>query len=187
MSTQPTRTHGRPAGFTLLEVTISAAILAVLLQTAVSSALLMTRSGQFGVSVIERNARAQNTLQKLAHELRTSSRGVDAATGTPYMTVTGTTGDQRITFRRVASFGTNGSEIVPIWSTPIELFRSGSQLVRRQDGDEAVVMNQVETLDFTVDALGRIDLQVGTVVPASGDSSGQTIRSVQVVRVAPQR
>lgn len=173
------------AGFSLLEVVIAAAIIAVVLQTAASSTLLMTRSGEFGAGQTERSARARNVLEMLAAEIRSSSSDTDPATGDPYIAVDGAPGDERLTFRRVAQYGSNGAEVVAIWSTPIEVFRDEDRLVRRQDGVEQVIMNQVETVDFDLDSLGRVDVQVGTFT-APSSQSGTGIHLLHGVRATPQ-
>ncbi len=172
-------------GFTLLEAAVSSAILALVMQTAVTATLVMTRSGEFGMSEIEHAAKAKESLQRLVNELRNSSRDTDAF-GNPYMVVTGEEGEQRMTFRRVAEFGENGAEIVPIWSTAIELFRDGDRLVRRQDGVTTPIVNNVESLDFTVDSLGRVDVQIGFFREAAG-AAGVMQHSLHHLRVSPQR
>lgn len=181
------RLRGRAGqgGFTLLEAAVSSAILALVMQTAVSATLVMTRSGEFGMSEIERGAKAQQSLQRVVNELRNSSRDTDVL-GNPYMEVSGEEGSETMTFRRVAEFGENGAEIVPIWSSEIELFRDGNQLVRRQDGVTTPIVNNVESLDFTVDSLGRVDVQIGFFREAAG-AAGVMQHSLHHLRVSPQR
>ncbi len=177
--------RSRQGGFTLLEAAVSCAILALVMQTAVSATIVMTRSGKFGMSELERGAKAKQALQRVVNELRNSSRDSDLL-GVPYMRVTGSAGDEKLTFRRVASFGTNGAEVVPIWSTPIELFRSQGQLVRRQDNVTIPVVSQVESLDFEIDPLGRVDLQIGFRREVAG-AAGVVQHSLHHLRVSPQR
>lgn len=171
-------------GFTLLEAAVSFTILALVLQASVSATIVMSRSGDFGTAELEQNARARDTLKQLAAELRTTSRETDL-TGTPYARVTGSAGNETLTFRRIAAFGSNGAELVPRWSTPIVLQRRAGQLVRTQDGAETILANGVETLDFDIDSLGRIDVLVG-FARASG-KDGAIARQQHHFRVTPQR
>jgi type II secretory pathway pseudopilin PulG len=178
------RRRPRSSGFTLLEATVSVTILAVVLQASVSATLVMSRSADFGGAELEQSTRARDALRGLAVELRTSSREVDAS-GTPYMAVAGTEGSETLTFRRVADFGSNGSEVVPRWSTPITIALQGGQLVRTQGGTTVVLANGVETLDFEIDAIGRVDARVGIARTSKAD--GQVAREQHHFRASPQR
>lgn len=174
------------AGFTLLEMIFAVAIVAVTLQATVSSTVVMTRSGEFGTAHMEQQARAEQLLEQLLHEVRTSSRETDPTTDEPYLSVGGTPGDRTLTFRRVAAFGTNGSQIVPIFTSPIEICREKGALVRKQDGVTKTIMQDVESLDFAVDELGRVDIKLGTHRDGSSNA-GASQRAVHLVRVDPQR
>ena len=172
------------AGFTLLEVMVSIVILAMVLQASASATMVMTRSSDYGNAEVEQQARARAALRHLAVELRTSSSDADEL-GTPYMSVAGAGGQESLNFRRVADFGTNGAEVVPRWSTPIALTLEGNQLIRTQDSVSRVVANGVESLDFDIDVLGRVDVQIG--MARASKSGGLVSRSTQQVRVSPQR
>lgn len=185
MSRVPPRRSRRSAGYTLLEMVVSMTILAVVLQAAVSSTIVMTQSSGLGSSELDAEAGSKTALRLVINELRTSSRDTDA-NGDPYMAVTGGIGQQSITFRRVAAFGDNGAEVVPIWSTPISLFLRDGQLLRSQDGVETLVANHVETLDFAIDTLGRVDVQIG-FVRESAAAAGSVQRRIRHLRVTPQR
>lgn len=169
----------------MLEAAISVALLAGVLQTAVSASVVMARSGEFGMSEIERNARADDVLARIANEVRNSSRETDES-GVAYMQVAGDPGSEVLTFRRVATFGENGAEVVPMFSTPIELYRDGDRLMRRQDGVETVLATNVESLDFELDALGRVDVQIGFARETAG-AAGFVQHALHGLRITPQR
>jgi len=175
-----------PAGFTLLEMLISLGIMAIVLQTTVSSTLLMTRSSEFGIEGTRLIAQSQQVLAKLKHELQTTATGNDD-TGAPYVTVTGSSGDQTLTFRRIATFGSTGQELVPVYSTPIKFYRSQRQLLREQDAKTVVLMNDIDTFDCSIDALGRIDVQIGTSGSKSAASGGTKRHFAYEIRASPQR
>ena len=172
-------------GFTLLEAMVSVTILAVVMQTSISATLVMSKSGDFGMTSIEQEARAQWSLRRIAAELRFSSCDVDEL-GNPYIAISGEQGRQVLTFRRVAQFGSYGVEVVPMWSTPIELRIEGSQLIRRQDEIDTVMANYVESLDFSIDENGRVDVQLGCARPSKG-ADGNVAHSLHHVRISTPR
>jgi prepilin-type N-terminal cleavage/methylation domain-containing protein len=173
-------------GFTLLEVVISLTIMTVVLQTTVSSTLVMTRSSDFGIEGTRVTAHAQQVMSKLKQELRSCASGNDAS-GNPYVTTTGTTGNMTLTFRRIAQFGTTGQELVPVYTSPIKVYRNNNrQLVREQGGKTVVLMSEVDLFDCKIDLLNRIYLGVATSA-GGGASDGTTVRAFHEMRVAPQR
>jgi len=174
-----------PGGFTLLEAAVSITILAIVMQTSISATLVMSKSGQLGMTSIEQEARVQLTLRMVAAELRASSTGLDSA-GTPYLAIAGEQGHETLTFRRVAQFGTYGVEVVPMWTTPIELRIEQGHLIRRQDEADTVLVNFAESLDFTIDANGRVDVQLGCARPTHG-AEGEVQHTIHHVRISPMR
>jgi prepilin-type N-terminal cleavage/methylation domain-containing protein len=176
----------RDSGFTLLEMLISIGIMAIVLQTTVSSTLLMTRSGEFGLEGTRLLSHAQLVLERLKHELNTTATGVDG-NGAPYVTVTGTEGNMTLAFRRIGAFGSTGTEIVPVFSTAIQFYRSQRQLIREQDGVKTVLMNDVDTFDCSIDALGRIDVQLGMSGSRGAMSGGKPRRLFYEIKASPQR
>jgi len=174
-----------PGGFTLLEAVVSVTILAVVLQTSISATLVMSKSGQYGMTSIEQEARSTLSLRGIAAELRSSSIGSDSL-NQPYIAIAGEPGKQTLTFRRVAQFGSYGVEVVPMWSTPIEVRIEKGQLLRRQDEVDTVLANFAETLDFSIDVNGRVDVQLGCARPSHG-ADHEILRTLHHVRVSPMR
>lgn len=174
-----------PGGFTLLEAVVSITILAVVMQTSISATLVMSKSGQFGMTSIEQEARARMSLKLVAAELRSSSTGSDSL-NEPYITVAGEPGKQTLTYRRVAQFGSYGVEVVPMWTTPIEVRIEKGQLIRRQDEIDTVIANFAETFDVSIDQNGRVDVQLGSARPSHG-VGGEILHTVHHVRVSPMR
>jgi prepilin-type N-terminal cleavage/methylation domain-containing protein len=173
-------------GFTLLEVVISLTIMTVVLQTTVSSTLVMTRSSDFGIEGTRVAAHAQQVLSKLKQELRSCASGKDSS-GNAYVTVTGTGANKTLNFRRIAQFGTTGQELVPVYTSVIKVYRNTHrQLVREQAGKVVVLMSEVDSFDCSIDLLNRIYIGVATSA-GGGASEGIASRAFHEMHVAPQR
>lgn len=169
MNFPPQQTGPRTArGFTILELAISATLIVVVFELVAGTTLMVSRSGKLGHRQATAIGLNQHALQKISNEVRTSSTGVDPVTGQPYLTVGGAEGSRTLTFRRVVSYGSNGAELKPVWSTPIEYRLQNGVLVRRQDGQDIALMQNVVWLEFGVDAVGRVQLALGNAI-AGGD------------------
>ena len=176
MRTTPMRNSIGPrsrAGYTFVEAAFTVGLLAIIIQVLVSTTLAMLRSGEFGHEHLQIIAAADDTLEGLGAELQFTSAGTDPVTNQPYVDITGIAGDEKLTFRRVADFGSNGAEVVQLWSTPIEYHLVNGDLVRTQDGVSTVIQRRVSYLDFEVDKLGRIKVQV-TVTGKDPDQPPET-------------
>src|SRR5438552_1665360 len=88
----------RSRGFTLLEVTISIAVFAVLLEAVMGGVLAMTRSTQFGDKRSRLLAKVAHALDTLGTELNLTTTDDDPVTGLPYLTIAGNGLQQSITF-----------------------------------------------------------------------------------------
>jgi type II secretory pathway component PulJ len=169
-------------GFTLLEAVISVSLIVVVLQVMAGISLLVSRSGRFGKKQAHVLAQCQHVLQRISNEVRTSSVDTDPVTGQPYLSITGLEGDREMTFRRVVSFGDNGGELVPVWSSEILYRLEETDLVREQDGDRTVLLRNVEWLGFEVDGMGRVAVQLVNQ-SIGGETSSAT--ASQEIKITP--
>ena len=165
-----------------MEMTLSVVLMVVVMQIMAESTLIMSRSGNFGAKQVRIIAQNQHALQKIANELRTSSMFLDPTTGDSYAVIGGEKGARTITFRRVAAFGDNGQELLPVWSTPIEYHLEGGLLIRTQDGQDTVVLRGVVWVEFLIDGLGRFGVELSN--RAEADSTAAT-EVMQTIRVTP--
>jgi len=155
----PHRRH--QGGFTLLETLLALGLVAMVMGAVLQSVLVMTRSSEFGQARLDRAVQMDAASARMSAELRlTDSFGSDPVTGLPYLSITGSAGDQVLAFRRVLTFAESAGEVVAVWSTPIEYRRVGRDLVRRQDGADEVLLRGTGALDFAVDTLGRLHVAV---------------------------
>jgi len=178
----PAASHARRAGgITVFEAVLTLAMLMFVIQVVLGSTVMMTRSGTFGEKRIQLQMRADLALRKLAFEIRNSSSDTDPVTGEPYLAIDGEGGAQTLTLQRVVDFADVG-ELVPIWSTPIEYLVRDSDLVRRQDGAERVVLRGVTALSFEQDEIGRIKMTVA--VRARQDSTAEFV-DLQTLTATP--
>jgi hypothetical protein len=131
-------------------------------------------------------ALSQQPVSRLKQELRNCAGGNDA-NGDPCVTVTGPAGGRILTFRKIAQFGNTGRELVPVYTSPIRIFRDDHrQLVREQAGARELLMADVDSFDCSIDALHRVDVAIAT--SAGGDAAaGPAARAIHEFRVAPQR
>ncbi len=175
------RTHSRGrAGFTLLEMAVSVAVLAVLLETLLNGAISMTRSTQFGEKRSRMMAKVQRALDHLHAELLQTSTDVDPVTGAPYVTVGGSAPMETLTFRRVVNYGNNGAELEPIWSTPITYAVAGAQLTRTQDGVSTLLMAGATQLEFDLQSNGRITVTLAATGAQDGVAPDTVVQQVSI-------
>jgi hypothetical protein len=153
------RRRGPAPGFTVLETVISVVVIVVVLQAITSSTMLLSRGSSFGREKSRVMARAELAMEKLGNELRLSSRADNPLTGEPMLEVLGEEGSEQIRFRRVVDFGDNGSELLPIWSSPIVYAVEDEVLLRTQDDRREVIVRGIESLDFDLDLVGRVLVQ----------------------------
>ncbi len=153
-------------GFSLVEVTISVAIVLVALQIVSSTMFVMARSNNFGAREMDLSARSQLMLGQIGRELMLTSSDLDPATLQSFAVASGDPGNMQLNFRRVVDFADLLGELVPVWSTEIVYRLDPEQraFVREQDGNSAVLLRNMESLDFEVDVLGRVRVKIGVRV-----------------------
>ena len=167
-------------GFTLVELMVSTAVLAVLLEALVGGSLAMTRSAQFGD---KRNRLAQKVslaLDKMSAELNLSSTDIDAVTGAPYMTSGGVEYDMTLTFKRVVSFGDSAGELAPIWSSDITYALDKGQVTRTQDGVTTTIVSGATQLDFEIEASGRVVITLAATADPDGVAPDTLVETMSV-------
>ena len=155
------RARRSSAGFTILEMMISTAVLAVLLDAVINGAIMIVKGATFGDKRARLASKVAQAVDKMAAEINMSSVDVDPNSGLPYMAVTGVENDEILTFRRVVGFGDNGAELQPIWSTDIvyEIDDNGA-LTRTQDGVTSIICSGATQLGFEISANGRVVLSL---------------------------
>ena len=153
-------------GGLLIEASITLALVVLLLYVIVSSTTALSSSSEFGHKRLDLTSRCDRALDQMIDELQqTSVTDVDPITAEPFLTVGGAAGQRTVRFRRMVGLADNGAEVLGMWSTPIEFLLDGDRLVRRQDGQELLIAQPVQRLEFEVDAAGRLEVEVQMDAP----------------------
>jgi len=135
---------------------VSTVVLAILLDALINGAIAITKGATFGDKRARLASKVAMAIDKITAEINMSSTGSDPTTGLPYMTVTGVTNDQQLTFRRVVDFGSNGGELQPIWSTDIVYALTNGAVTRTQDGVTTIICSGATQLNFELQPTGRV-------------------------------
>lgn len=157
----------RSEGFTLLEVTISVAIVFLIL--GVLAAIYPALTSASVETSLMLNAQIENDKARLilSEDLQMTDSTRSDPTGVPYFRIVDHAPGTRnsVILRRAEGYDVDASAdmVTTRFGTPIEYFVNDQrQLIRRQDGADRVVANSVQGISFSTDIQGRITFAITT-------------------------
>jgi len=156
---------GRKAGLSLLEVVIAIAVAAIFFGGVIAAMISETRAVDNSVKVLLAKSEADRAIMRILEDLQTTNTVETDDSGQPYIRVLGSPdgpGD-KLWFRRVESFTVLGGAdaVIPVYGSPV-IYRINeeNQLVRVQNGQSEVLANGISSLGFTIDADGKIRIEL---------------------------